>query len=176
MCRLRVLVLLGTLLGGAPASGQYYPDYRDSYNPAYPENPATLVRSWYRQFLNRDADPSGLTTWTNALRSGSSPEFTLAGILGSDEYYAKSGHTPHGFIRTLFLDVTGREPAHEEFHYWLQRLTFEDRRDVAYAFLERSPQAWRTPPAYYPGDQGYYRRPYVDDPGAYRRPYEWYRR
>ena len=81
MCRLSAFIVLGALLCGAPALAQYSPDYRPPYAPAYPDNPATLVRSWYRQFLNRDADPSGLTTWTHALRSGSSPQFTLAQIL-----------------------------------------------------------------------------------------------
>jgi hypothetical protein len=105
-------------------------------------------------------DPSGLTTWTNALHSGSSPAFTLSGILGSDEYYARAGYSPQGFIRTLFADLTGREPTYEDFNYWLRRLAFEDRRDVAYALLESYPQSWRAAPRYYPGENGYYRSPY----------------
>jgi hypothetical protein len=161
---LSILIMGGALLGGPPARAQYppaygQPGYGPPANPAYPENPATLIRSWYRQFLNRDADPSGLTTWTNTLRSGSSPDFTLAQIVGSDEYYAKAGSTPEGFVRTVFLDLTGRAPTYDEMPYWLRRLTFEDRRDVAYALLQRYPQSWRTPPAYYPGTNGYYRRP-----------------
>jgi hypothetical protein len=144
---------------------QYLPYAADLYSVPHPNNPATLVRSWYRQFLNRDADPSGMTTWTNALRSGSSPEFTLANILGSEEYYATAGYSPEGFVRKLLRDVTGREPTFSELQLWLGRLAFEDRRDVAYALLVRSPQTWSIPPAYYPGDAGYYRRPN----GWYRR-------
>lgn len=120
-----------TLTAAAPA--QYYPP-----GPQYPGpggNAVVLVQSWYRQFLNRNPDPNGIATWTSMLQTGSQPQYVLAGILGSEEYYLKAGFNPQGFVRNLFLDVLGREPTFQELNYWLQRATFEDRATVAYAFL-----------------------------------------
>jgi len=106
-------------------------------------SPTVAVRNWYQHYLNREPDQSGLVAWTDSLRSGNHPALVLASILGSDEYFAKAGNTREGFVRTLFLDVAGREPTRRELGYWVNRLSVETNRDVAYAFLLNYPAAWQ---------------------------------
>ena len=79
-----ILSLLGVLLLTPLSPAQYRIEIRRAYPAAYvtsvPAQPEQLVTSWYRRYLNREPDPGGLATWTNALRSGNSSEMTLASI------------------------------------------------------------------------------------------------
>jgi uncharacterized protein DUF4214 len=144
MRRFIVSALLAVLLFGGVATAQPYGD-----------NSVVTVKNWYRQFLRREAEPSGLMSWSEAMRQGTPPAQLLAGILGSDEYYRIAGGTPDGFVRSLYLDLAGREPAARELNYWTNRLATEYPRDVAYGILARYPQAWspaqyQVPPSYHP--------------------------
>jgi hypothetical protein len=163
-----ILSLLGVLLLTPLSPAQYRIEIRRAYPPAYvtsvPAQPEQLVTSWYRRYLNREPDPGGLATWTNALRSGNSSEMTLASILSSDEYFSKGGGTPEGFIRTLFADVAGRQPTAVELDMWLARMSYQQRLDIAYALLTGQPQATGVPPVlqYEPARPAWpygYRRP-----------------
>jgi hypothetical protein len=158
-----LLILTLLAISAPPALGQYYlPRYRYSR----PDALQAQVASWYRKFLNREPDPAGLAGWVEGLRSGGSPERTLAGILGSAEYYVKSGSTPEGFIRTLYRDLLGRDPTEREMVFWLRRMYHQDRSDVAYTFLMRYPQSWQSARLLYerPEEPRYeYRRPFWQD-------------
>jgi hypothetical protein len=162
MRRILGLALLGVLFQGTPAQAQYY----------RPGGHEALVRSWYHQFLNREAEPYGMVNWVEHLRLGNAPEQVLAHILASDEYYVKSGYTPAGFVRTLLLDLTGQEPSPRDFHYWVRRASVESRADVAYAMLMR--YGWGRPSRPYPDRSPGYgggRYPYPTYDGGYiRRP------
>jgi hypothetical protein len=46
-----------------------------------------LVQDYYRRFLRRQADPSGLTNYTNQLAGGAYDEDVLSQLVGSTEYY-----------------------------------------------------------------------------------------
>ena len=46
-----------------------------------------LVEAYYMTFLQRQADPGGLTTWVEGLNAGSTDQQVLAGIFGSSEGY-----------------------------------------------------------------------------------------
>jgi hypothetical protein len=136
-----VLALLSLLTAAVPSTAQP-PPRPQAYGT---EDPVALVRTWYRQFLDRDSDPAGLASWTQMLRSGQAPAAVLAAILDSPEYYQRSGSTPEGFIRALHLDLTGREAPPGELREWVQRLRTQDRRQIAQAFVQRFPQAWQPP-------------------------------
>src|SRR5262245_8235559 len=122
MMRFILTALFGILAVAAPIAADYPPpDWYRGYpaqQAAYPANPETLVRAWYRQYLGRDPDPSGLQSWVAALLQGNQPEAVLATILGSEEYLLRSGGTPEGFVQNLFKDLTGRRPSQAEFDYW----------------------------------------------------------
>jgi hypothetical protein len=102
---------------------------------------AAMVRNWYHQFLNRPPDPSGLQFWPDALRSGAPPAEVLAQILDSDEYYARCGYTPPGFVRTLFRDLLGREPTPSEYRQYVAHAAYS-RFEVAYTLLRQYPGYW----------------------------------
>lgn len=164
-----LLVLLGLFALPDSAFAQIYPPPRSYPVPAqyYPIEPAQLVRDWYRRYLGREGDPGGVATWVESLRSGNAPEATLASILASDEYTRRAGGSPENVVRTLFLDLTGRQPAPGEFGYWVNRFYQGERIDAIYDLLLRYPQNWQSQPASVPlPDDSYY----------YDRPYRYYRR
>jgi hypothetical protein len=145
----RAIVLTAVLLcltPSAPAQGPYqgYDDPRD------------LVEHWYRTFLGRTADRNSYV-WADQLRRGAAPNAVLAGILSSDEYYAKGGSTPEGFIRNLFGDIVVRQPTPGELRYWMRRTVTQDitdpqtRKDIAYDLLTTNPGSsqwsYPTPPS-----------------------------
>jgi hypothetical protein len=48
-----------------------------------------LIRSYYRRYLHRTADSSGLTNCLNYLRAGGRDQDLLAALVASDEYFAR---------------------------------------------------------------------------------------
>jgi hypothetical protein len=116
-------------------------------------DPSSLVDYWYRTYLGRAPDASGLATWTSDLNQGQSPDDVLATILGSDEYYARAGSTPEGYIRQLLHDILKREPTPSELDFWVRRMYLEDRKTIADEILTQNPGVWvgstnvTTPPA-----------------------------
>lgn len=107
---------------------------------AAPADPAGLVREWYRRYLGREGDPGGVATWVDSLRQGNPPDVVLATILASDEYYGRAGGSPEGLVQRLFADLTGRQPAGEEYGYWLDRISRGHWVDVIRDLLLRYPQ------------------------------------
>jgi hypothetical protein len=173
MTRTFALTLGALLLSSSLAQAQRY-----YYPAAAPGDPQTLVRSWYERYLRREPD-TGSGAWVRSLRAGHSAEDVLATILSSQEYFTDAGGTAAGFVRQLFLDLTGREPSPTEINTWVNRLRFERRKDIAYRFLILHPQNWsgtNPPPLNY--DPGYYpdpASPTFRDPGGpyFHSPYEF---
>jgi hypothetical protein len=54
------------------------------------EYKADLVQGYYQQFLHRTAAAAELNPWVSALLEGARDEQVIAGILSSDEYFARS--------------------------------------------------------------------------------------
>jgi hypothetical protein len=131
MRRFLLLTFAGLLLGAGAANAQFSRD-----------NSVQMVRNWYRQYLGREGEPSGVNNAVEALRNGTSPEELLASILGSDEYFARAGSTPEGFVRSLYRDLAGREPTRRELDFWRARTEWESNSDVAAAMLRRFPNSW----------------------------------
>jgi hypothetical protein len=100
------------------------------------DNAVTVVKSWYRQYLSREPDESGMDHWVNALRSGAPETQILSQFLGSKEYIRKAGKNPRGFIRKLFRDFKERGPSREEMDDWAPRLKDRSYQEVAYEFLQ----------------------------------------
>jgi hypothetical protein len=80
------------------------------------------------------------------------PQASLAPSATPDPEFA-----PRAYIQRLFVDTLGRQPTDLETRYWLQRLSYQPREDVALQLMQRRPMRW----------QGYYDPRYgVDyDPG-----------
>jgi len=161
--------LLGVLVLTPTTRGQY---------PTGAGTAFLMVSGWYKHFLGRDPDLYG-SAWVNALQAGQAPASVLAGILTSDEYYNRSGNTPEGFVRQLYLDLTGRQPLPAEMDYWVGRLYQSNRTDVAYELLLRYPNVWEpsTGGGYYPNaaPPPPALTPYYPNTYDYRRPHHHFR-
>jgi Domain of unknown function (DUF4214) len=126
------LVSVAVLLCLAPSPGQAQV-YGD---------PSSLVDYWYRTYLGRAPDPSGLASWTAQLNQGNAPDAVLAAILGSAEFYAKAGSAPEGFIMLLYQDILKRSPSPNELAFWVGRMYTEDRQTIADEILTQNPGVW----------------------------------
>ncbi len=75
-----------------------------------PEYNRRVVDDVYKTFLKRNPDKSGQAFWAGKIRKGSNPDEVRAQVIGSNEYYTKSGGSPAGFAAALYQQVT-RKPA-----------------------------------------------------------------
>jgi hypothetical protein len=141
-----ILPALLLLFCAAPSPGQF--GYRGAER---------TVAQWYEQYLGRQMDPYA-GSWVDALRSGQDPNQVLSGILGSDEYYRRTGGTPAGFVHHLYRDVTGRSPSPGEVRHWVNQVYYRPRAEIAYAILSRHGQDWDDRDRWM--DRYDYRRPY----------------
>jgi hypothetical protein len=100
-------------------------------------DPAPLVQSWYQTYLGRSADAPGLDAWLQQVRQGASLGMVQAGILASDEYYARHAYTPESFVQGLYADVLRRTASPEEVYVWVDRLAVDggNRQQLAIDFL-----------------------------------------
>ncbi|WP_426570853.1 DUF4214 domain-containing protein [Aquihabitans sp. McL0605] len=71
-----------------------------------PEYGRRVVDGIYQTFLQRIPDKSGQTFWANKIRKGSNPDQIRAEVIGSSEYFTKSGSSPAGFAAALYQQVT----------------------------------------------------------------------
>jgi hypothetical protein len=164
---------LYTYRRAAPDNGQSY-----TYGSLAPGDPQTLVRSWYRRYLRREPD-SGAAARVQALRTGNTADYVLAGILSSEEYYTAAGGTGQTYARQLLSDLLAREPSLTEVSYWTNRLRFETRKEVAYRLLLQRPRNYSgMMPQRLDYDPGYFPDPasptFRDPAGPYfHSPYEF---
>jgi hypothetical protein len=107
-----IAALLGLAILGTDASAQMV------YGPTSQDPGAQQLDSWYRRYLGRPVDQTGLEAWLPQLAKIN----VEAAILGSPEYYNRNGGTPEGFVTGLYVDVLGRQPAPSEVQGWLVRL------------------------------------------------------
>jgi subtilisin-like proprotein convertase family protein len=75
-----------------------------------PEYRRRVVDAVYKTFLQRVPDKGGQTYWAEQVRKGANPDQIRAQVIGSNEYYNKSGASPAGFAAALYQQVT-RKPA-----------------------------------------------------------------
>jgi hypothetical protein len=71
---------------------------------------ADLVESYYQRYLGRSAAAQEISDWTTLIAAGSTDENVIAGIVGSNEYYADHGSTAAGFLSAAIADLT-QQPA-----------------------------------------------------------------
>ncbi|MCL3862698.1 DUF4214 domain-containing protein [Actinotalea sp. K2] len=69
----------------------------------------------YADLFGRAVDPTGLATWSAALRSGTPPRAVADSITGSDEFRT-------GLITGAYEDYLGRAPERAGSTFWLQRM------------------------------------------------------
>lgn len=81
-----------------------------------------MIRNMYRQFLLREAEPAGLAWWKDVWRRTGGPERVMAGIAGSNEFFASASATHVGWVTELYRRLLGREPEPAGLAYWVDLL------------------------------------------------------
>jgi hypothetical protein len=99
------------------------------------EYDANIIDGFYVTYLGRHAETFGLNAWVDQMQAGLNAEAIRAGILGSDEYFARTGGTNTTFITALYQTFLGRAPenAPTGLPYWLNRLLTDSREAVSAA-------------------------------------------
>ena len=67
-----------------------------------PERLDPLVNQFYVQYLDRPAEPAGITAWVAAWQKDGDPDDLEADILSSQEFYNDAGDTVDGFVRLIY--------------------------------------------------------------------------
>jgi subtilisin-like proprotein convertase family protein len=86
-----------------------------------------VVRGWYQTYLGRTPANGEEVGFALAMVNGATEEHTLSLILGSPEYFNHApsipgvGGTPSNstFIKALYVQLLGRQPAQSEINLWL---------------------------------------------------------
>jgi hypothetical protein len=86
------------------------------------ERQTIVIREDYADFLGRAPDTTGLNTWLRLLESGVSRTFVASAILGSTEFFQKSGNSNSSFVIAVFSDVLGRTPSIVELNNFVTEL------------------------------------------------------
>ena len=89
-----------------------------------------FVQRFYQVILNRDADPTGLSTWKNDLTSGKSAGADIArGFIGSDEF-KRTTRTHTEYVTILYKAFFNREPDAAGLTGWVNDLNHGASRDT----------------------------------------------
>jgi len=81
-----------------------------------------VANSFYNQFLDRSADPSGLVFWAMKLQNGARIQDVIVGFCNSDEY--KSKHpVPNQFVESLYNKLLGRHSDPNGLQFWINQIT-----------------------------------------------------
>ncbi|MDQ4096950.1 MAG: DUF4214 domain-containing protein, partial [Actinomycetota bacterium] len=99
-----------------------------------------VVGSYYTTFLGRTATAAELDSFVNAIAGGWLFEWVQTLVLGGNEFYARSGGTPGGYVDALYASVLGIPPDAGGRAFWVDQLTTKglDRYTVALAFTTSS--------------------------------------
>ena len=102
-----------------------------------PEWAGTRIAELYQRVLGREPDPGGLDHWVDAVRRGLALEAIAASFHGSEEYLARSGGTPGGFVDALYRDLLHRASDDAGHTHWTGVLAGgTSRTTVAAALLD----------------------------------------
>jgi hypothetical protein len=90
----------------------------------------------FTKYLDRKADPAGLTYWKNSIANGKALWRFRAQLFGSNEYFTKAGGTNAQYLDKVYFDVLGRLPDPSGRAYWTKKLdNGADRGSVALQFI-----------------------------------------
>jgi hypothetical protein len=87
-----------------------------------PEYDQDQIALFFRRYLGRAADSSGLNYWVNYVTSGGTLAQVQAYILGSSEYANNHGGNNVAIVESLFENVLNRIPVAVEVDQWLNYL------------------------------------------------------
>lgn len=96
-----------------------------------------LLQSIYQDYLNRSAEPDELRFFLDVLNAGGGFHYVVEAIVGSDEYFRRSGGTNAAWVIQVYGDLLGREPSRGDLTRWTSFLDNDGaREDVAARLLD----------------------------------------
>ncbi len=85
-----------------------------------------LVNTIYKIYANRDADPTGLSTWTSKLNSGTTLSNLLDLFTGTDEFnkvmHSLLDDKVRDFVMRCYQHILNRNPGQEEIDNWTEQI------------------------------------------------------
>lgn len=101
-----------------------------------PEYRRRVVDSVYKTFLQRNPDKSGQTYWAEQIRKGANPDQIRAQVIGSNEYFNKSGGSSTGFAAAIYQQVTRTPATQAQINAVVAQITAgKSRQSIAAALL-----------------------------------------
>ncbi len=89
-----------------------------------------LINSRYVPDSQSRADRAG------SLENRYVPQMNMSGEPRDPEF------APLAYIQRIYMDTLGRQPSEQEATYWLQRLSYQPREDIALELRQRRPTRW----------------------------------
>ena len=86
------------------------------------ERQADLVESYYETFLGRHSEPSGMATWMGYFKAGWTEDQVVEAFVSSPEYNADHPDSSD-FVRSLYVNLLGRDAIAPEVESWTAQLT-----------------------------------------------------
>jgi predicted nucleotidyltransferase len=86
------------------------------------EREAIVITTDYQNFLGRAPEPGAVAGWENALQQGLDQAGLEADIVGSAEFFARSGGTNEDFVTAAYQAILGRTPGQAEIQPWVDML------------------------------------------------------
>lgn len=102
------------------------------------------VIRWFQAYLGRLPNVQELAVLTNQYLLSGNALYVQSVILGSNEFYLRSGSTPLGFVNRLFLATLGRQPTYQEASFLPAQVFQYGRLNFVQAFLSNiTGNAWQ---------------------------------
>ncbi len=101
------------------------------------------VIGWFQAYLGRLPNASELAVLTNQYMLTGNALYVQSVILASNEFYAKSGNTPYGFINRLFALTIGRTATLGELATLQNQVIYNGRLWFVQTYLSQIAGGWQ---------------------------------
>jgi hypothetical protein len=101
------------------------------------------VAGWFQAYLGRLPTANELAVLTNQYMLTGNPLYVQSVILASNEFYARSGGTPYGFINRLFATTIGRQATLPELASLQNQVIFNGRLWFVQTYLSQVAGGWQ---------------------------------
>ncbi len=132
------LAAIPTFLNPTPARAQY------GFGGLYQDRLAQQqVIRWFQAYLGRLPNAQELAVLTNQYLLSGNQLYVQSIILGSNEFWIRSGGTPLGFLNRLFVTTLGRQPTIQEASLLQAQIFQYGRLNFVQAFLTNIGGGWQ---------------------------------
>src|SRR5438477_6182599 len=101
------------------------------------------VIGWFQAYLGRLPNAQELAVLTNQYALTGNALYVQSVILASNEFYARSGNTPYGFINRLFALTIGRQATIQELAAFQNQVIFNGRLWFVPTYLSQIARGWQ---------------------------------